>query len=209
VGIQDHQYVEVVIDDFHYTPSGLTALPDGGICSKDCQCGPDSLCQNNRCIFVAADINSSFRGDPAPSSLSLSNNEGSTNEVSSAEKDNTNSVGVADTTNQAVTVGKDEAGGEILGETGLSENEMAMASEASKSSGGLKKAGISLLVIGILGAAGTFLFLYVKAKRNNINEYKNKTFKIKYPSKTVVVDCWEEATTNEETSFEMSIGKWG
>lgn len=41
--------IEVVIDSFNYTPSGLEYLADGEICSKHCQCGPSSICDNSTC----------------------------------------------------------------------------------------------------------------------------------------------------------------
>ena len=44
-----HHVVEVVIDDFTYTPSGLEFVKDGGACSKDCHCSPDSQCFGNVC----------------------------------------------------------------------------------------------------------------------------------------------------------------
>jgi len=48
MGIDD--IVEVVIDSFTYTPSGLTHVDDGGHCTKHCQCKPSSLCVGGLCI---------------------------------------------------------------------------------------------------------------------------------------------------------------
>lgn len=48
VGMTINQVVEVVIDNFAYTPSSLTEVSPGGTCSKDCQCG-SSQCQSNTC----------------------------------------------------------------------------------------------------------------------------------------------------------------
>jgi len=48
-GMEDHHIVEVVIDDFRFESSGVTGLSDGEICTKDCQCGPSSLCMSNAC----------------------------------------------------------------------------------------------------------------------------------------------------------------
>lgn len=49
----DDTVVEVVIDDFEYTPRrGLEHVPNGGACSKDCQCSPSSRCYDNTCSKV-------------------------------------------------------------------------------------------------------------------------------------------------------------
>lgn len=48
-----HHFVEVVIDDFTYTPSGLEHVSDGGACSKDCHCRPSSQCFGNVCSPVS------------------------------------------------------------------------------------------------------------------------------------------------------------
>lgn len=46
-GMETHQSVEVVIDDFIYTPSGLSFVAEGGYCSKDCQC--ETACGDGFC----------------------------------------------------------------------------------------------------------------------------------------------------------------
>lgn len=48
-GMEDGHVVEVVIDDFTFTPSGLTEVEEGGVCTKDCQCGRSSSCTGNVC----------------------------------------------------------------------------------------------------------------------------------------------------------------
>jgi hypothetical protein len=48
-GMATDEIVEVVIDDFVYTPSGLTGIANGGVCSKDCQCQGSSSCVNGSC----------------------------------------------------------------------------------------------------------------------------------------------------------------
>jgi hypothetical protein len=50
--MQDSHIVEVVIDKFEFTPSGLTGVPLGGSCGKDCQCDGSSRCIGNRCTRV-------------------------------------------------------------------------------------------------------------------------------------------------------------
>jgi len=49
--MSDEEMVEVIIDDFTYTPTGLTGVEDGGFCTKDCQCSEGSECVpgGNRC----------------------------------------------------------------------------------------------------------------------------------------------------------------
>jgi hypothetical protein len=49
VGMLDNQVVEVVIDDFYFTPSNSEYVVDGGYCTKHCHCGPSSLCLNGIC----------------------------------------------------------------------------------------------------------------------------------------------------------------
>lgn len=52
--MNDNEMIEVVIDDVSYTPSGETGIPDGGTCTKDCQCEAMSVCNlsNNQCESV-------------------------------------------------------------------------------------------------------------------------------------------------------------
>jgi len=40
--------VQVQIDNFSFTPSGLTFVPSGGYCSKDCMC--EQRCRNTSCV---------------------------------------------------------------------------------------------------------------------------------------------------------------
>ena len=42
--LSDETRVEVVIDSFDFIPSSMNHVPDGGGCSKHCQCGPSSIC---------------------------------------------------------------------------------------------------------------------------------------------------------------------
>ena len=49
-GLSDKHKVEVVIDNFTFTPSGLTAVFDGGYCSKSCMCNTKSQCVNGICV---------------------------------------------------------------------------------------------------------------------------------------------------------------
>lgn len=55
-GMQDTHVVQVVIDKFEYEPSGVRAVPESGICTKDCQCGESSRCIQNQCISQTATI---------------------------------------------------------------------------------------------------------------------------------------------------------
>lgn len=48
-GLKDHEKIEVVIDDFHYAPSGQTHVADGGSCCKHCHCSPTSTCDSGTC----------------------------------------------------------------------------------------------------------------------------------------------------------------
>jgi hypothetical protein len=60
-GVADHHVVEVVIDDFQYTPFGVDGLPEGAICSKPCQCESssciDNLCRRNRNLLPVMEDN--------------------------------------------------------------------------------------------------------------------------------------------------------
>jgi hypothetical protein len=49
VGMSDNQVVEVIIDDFTFTPSNLEYVMNGGYCTKHCHCDPSSLCLNGIC----------------------------------------------------------------------------------------------------------------------------------------------------------------
>jgi hypothetical protein len=51
VGMLDSQVVEVVIDNFSFTPSNLQYVVDGGYCTKHCHCDSSSMCVNGICIL--------------------------------------------------------------------------------------------------------------------------------------------------------------
>jgi len=48
-GMEQNQIVEVVLDDFQYTPNGLTGVHENGVCGKNCHCESYS-CVDNRCV---------------------------------------------------------------------------------------------------------------------------------------------------------------
>ena len=50
--MSDDEMVEVIIENFSYTPTNRTGVEDGGFCTKDCQCLEGSECSlaNNQCI---------------------------------------------------------------------------------------------------------------------------------------------------------------
>jgi hypothetical protein len=54
LAMKDSYVVEVVIDGFSYTPSGVESVPDGGACSKDCHCDPASVCLSNVCTTAVS-----------------------------------------------------------------------------------------------------------------------------------------------------------
>lgn len=47
--MKETDIVEVVIDDFKYTPSGLTGVKAGGYCTKNCQCESPLVCFSRTC----------------------------------------------------------------------------------------------------------------------------------------------------------------
>ena len=49
-GLSDRHKVEVAIDKFTFTPSGVSAVPNGGYCSKHCMCSTNSRCVNGICV---------------------------------------------------------------------------------------------------------------------------------------------------------------
>jgi hypothetical protein len=51
--LEDHHVVEVVIDEFDFVTGEKEFIPDGGTCTKHCQCNyPNSRCSNNKCAAV-------------------------------------------------------------------------------------------------------------------------------------------------------------
>ena len=48
-GVNDNQYVEVVIDNFHYQEDGISFADPGDFCTKHCQCSGVGGCVNGRC----------------------------------------------------------------------------------------------------------------------------------------------------------------
>jgi len=52
-GLSSTDVVEVVFDNFSFTPSGLTHVEDGGICTKQCHCAAGvSRCMDNVCTPI-------------------------------------------------------------------------------------------------------------------------------------------------------------
>jgi hypothetical protein len=51
VGMSTNQMVEVVIDDFTFTPSNLGYVLDGGYCTKPYQCDASSTCVSGICLL--------------------------------------------------------------------------------------------------------------------------------------------------------------
>jgi hypothetical protein len=49
-GYSDKHKVEVTIDNFTFTPSGKTQVPNGGVCSKSCMCASTSSCVSGKCV---------------------------------------------------------------------------------------------------------------------------------------------------------------
>mmetsp|Transcript_4561 Transcript_4561/g.6482 ORF Transcript_4561/g.6482 Transcript_4561/m.6482 type:complete len:563 (+) Transcript_4561:36-1724(+) len=52
-GMTDTDRVKVIIDDFKFSSSGETHVPDGGYCSKHCMCKSTSECNNGRCVQLS------------------------------------------------------------------------------------------------------------------------------------------------------------
>ena len=51
-GMSDNHVARVVIDNFSFTPSNVEGDDDGSVCTKHCQCLPDSRCINGTCTPV-------------------------------------------------------------------------------------------------------------------------------------------------------------
>lgn len=66
LGLADDEMVQVVIDDFVYTPSGETHVSNGGSCVKDCQCAPSSECNRGTCVSVSGGPNAPPPTTPKP-----------------------------------------------------------------------------------------------------------------------------------------------
>ena len=68
-GMNPNERVEVVIDQLTYTPSGETAVPNGGTCSKTCQCEASSQCISGICIHNTPEVTASpiQTSQPSPS----------------------------------------------------------------------------------------------------------------------------------------------
>lgn len=74
LGLADDEMVQVIIDDFVYTPSGETHVPEGGSCVKDCQCA--SLdCDNGTC---ASSSSSSTTGDATTTKATTTSTDATT-----------------------------------------------------------------------------------------------------------------------------------
>jgi hypothetical protein len=80
-GMTNNQKIEVVIDNFSYTPSSRTHVEDGGSCTKHCHCSTSSECFNGVCVSTGGDAPTAgpnaapdptpapepTEGDPSPS----------------------------------------------------------------------------------------------------------------------------------------------
>lgn len=182
-GMQDTDVLEVVFDDFQFTPNGLHALQDGGTCSKNCQCGADSTCQNNKCTYVAANANPDFR--PSPPAVA----DGTSSSGDAKNNQNHNQV---------------ESGDKVSAGNGKNPpadtKYVSTKSTDSRSRGGMK-AGVSFLIIGIIIAAA---IIFMRSRREKVHQLKIQMFGAATdPTKTVVID--NEKETGKEVSFEMSM----
>ena len=190
-GMLDTYKVEVVIDDFHFTPNGLTSLPENGVCAKDCHCDPSSKCQKNKCVNLGegkeqASTNT-INGNPAGQQAAQESN---------APNDNPGNPQSTQEVNFPSAANADESNNE----------------SGSSGKGGLQKAGKSLLAIGLLVAAGVAVFLFVRQRRTAADGSRMVLFtggRDTGKKNKVVVECWEEDTARDSTivepSFEMSI----
>lgn len=177
-GLSDIHMVEVVIDDFKFTPNGLTALPEGGTCSKDCHCDRSSLCVANKCTFVGEGINDSNPGgvpyQPAAASTYFDGEPPVLSETTSGISDQSQSI----------------------------EKEQSASKESDK--GGMTKAGKAFLTLFFLLGAAAAAFLFTKMKRDEKDRWRIVLFKEGGPPKKVEVECWEE-DTEQASCFEMRL----
>ena len=194
-GMQDTYMVEVVIDDFHFTPNGLTALPENGVCSKDCHCSESSSCQKNRCT---SNSNSNGDNDEAQESSSATTVDLDVNVVN----------GTPPTAAEQPTTQEESSGPSAAKPYEFTTAEASATAAAGSGKGGLQKAGKSLLSIGFLVAAAVVVLLLVRNRRDTTNRSRMVLFHGGDPNKKVVVECWEEETEQDssvEPSFEMSL----
>jgi hypothetical protein len=204
--MEDTHVLEVVIDDFQFTPNGLMALPDGDTCSKDCHCGPDSMCQNNKCTFVSTGGNGSFRPSRPqpvytfsnPTSEVIEDPHSGNSQTSAAKEDN------AKEDNADMMGGNHTSVEEPSTE---SSTDMAVSFESLEDGNrsGMK-AGVSLLFIALVVTAA---IVYIRSRRNKMYQLAavrrfRKFGATSDVAKNVVVDGNEEATV-QESSFEMSV----
>lgn len=89
-GLQDYHSVEVVIDSFQFIPSGLKAVPNGGVCTKDCQCGDSGRCLRNSC--AATRTSDLVQYESANNTMEMSSNETSSHDYASSTS---NSFGIS------------------------------------------------------------------------------------------------------------------
>ena len=53
LNLSNNQKIVVTIDQFKYTPSGETHVPDGGSCTKHCHCADSSECSFGTCVSTS------------------------------------------------------------------------------------------------------------------------------------------------------------
>lgn len=94
-GLEDTHHVNVVIDSFQFTPSGLTGLPEGGTCSRDCHCDGDSACLSNVCFSSGPATGSGYHTPARDSSKATANDQGGDSGADSSGRDGMSRVGKA------------------------------------------------------------------------------------------------------------------
>ena len=217
-GLQDSHIVEVVIDDFQFTPNGLTALVDGSTCSKDCHCGPDSTCQNNRCTYVSPGANAEFRPSRSQSSSTVTNPPTADSTIfTNPPTDDSGSDQIIPVPSTPEADG-DAGTGEVIisvegnntnsvGEDSTEDNVIASSFKAGDNGGsnrGGMKAGVSLLFIALTVAA---LVVNIRRRRDSASQSKmNDMISSNGLNKNVVVDTTvSDEETDKEASFEISV----
>ncbi|CAB9518423.1 Glycosyl hydrolases family 16 [Seminavis robusta] len=206
-GMQDTHQVEVVIDNFEFTPSGLTGLAEGGTCTRDCHCEATAVCRSNKCFSPDPSMVAQPQSEDAISTLPPTT--GSASVASGASETNTPPADLsAPETSETNVVTNNPSIPESLDmpETNITK---ATGTEDATRQSGKSKAGKPILIVFFLAlAAALAAFFYMRRKRSETNR-RGIIFGSDDSSRKVrVVECYENDTTvASSSSFEVAIPK--
>ena len=197
--MKDTQVIEVAIDNFQYTPSGLTGVPDGGTCSRDCHCDGESVCLSNRCFSAGSNVGAKPTSEGSDPSLKPTS-EGS-------------DPSTRPTLEGGDPISSEEAAAEAItanNQTVSQAQQGADPVDESSRKAGMSSAGRAFMILFFLSViAGLGWYIYIRMKRRKKDQSRIMVF---CDGSATRVECWDHETaaeSKESTSIAMTQARRG